>query len=146
MAVPLGRDARTYYNTGSFGSPTWSVIKRIRDQTTGGGATTIDVATRETAFKATAVVEIDRNVSFQIIKIVTDASYLALESAYFNKTTVDVLALNGPVTTSGSRGTRAICAVTKFEEGYPLGEKQTVDVELSPTLSDDLPQPVLYTV
>jgi hypothetical protein len=146
MSVPLGRDARTYYNTGSFASPAWGVIKRIRDQTTGGGATTIDVATRETAFKASAVVEIDRTVSFQIIKIVTDASYLALESAYFNKTPLDVLALNGPVMTSGSRGTRAICAVTKFEESYPLGEKQTVDVELTPTLSDDLPQPVLFTV
>lgn len=139
-----GRKGWCYYNTGTFGSPVWTPVKRIRDLTRTGGTVSIDVATRETDAVATGVVGRDRGLSFQLVRDTSQASYLALENAYDTEGTLDVLSLDGPVATTGSRGVRAIMQVTKFDEPEPLVEKMTSDVELKPTISDDLPSPVRW--
>lgn len=140
-----GRKGWAYYNTGTFGSPVWAPIKGIRDLTRTGGTVSIDVATRETDAVATGVVGRDRGLSFQLLRQTSQASYLAIENAYdTDDATLDVLSLDGPVATTGSRGVRAIMQVTKFDEPEPLVEKMTVDVEMKPTQSDDLPSPVRW--
>lgn len=131
--------AKTYYNTGSFGSPVWALILNMRDETVDGSVNTIDVSVRDFDDDLSAPAGKSRTATFQLVKDRTLASYLALESAYDNETPIEVLALDGPIGTTGSRGTRATCMVSKFTENRAYKEIQLVDVELKPTLTSNGP-------
>lgn len=47
MATPiLSEDAKLYYNTGSYGSPTWTLICNVKDLTLSLESAEVDVSTR----------------------------------------------------------------------------------------------------
>jgi len=65
-----------------------------------------------------------------------------VRDAYLNNTTLEVVALDGPVTgtgSSGSQGLRAVCNVTGFSRSEPLEEALSVSVTLKPAYSVNPP-------
>jgi hypothetical protein len=62
-------------------------------------------------------------------------------SAYDNDTVVDMLILNGPVGTSGSRGLRANLNVTDLSDSQPLEGVEMISVSLEVAISANAPVP-----
>lgn len=71
-----------------------------------------------------------------------DEDFQSIRDAYLNVTTLDVLALDGPVSGAGStgnQGLRAVCNVTGFSRSEPLEEALSVSVTVKPAYSANPP-------
>lgn len=139
-AFTLGRDAYSYRNTGTYLSPTWTKITGIRDLTLNLDSEQADVATRETGrWSAKAVVELTASVDIEMIWRTANTHFAAFRTTYINTSTIEVLILDGPVTTPGSEGLRMESQVGKISRPEPLKDAMKGTVQLVPTLSDNAP-------
>lgn len=145
MAKTVGLNCELSYNTGTFGSPTWSAIGNARDVTLSLEAGEADASTRGSdGWRETIQALKDGSIEFELAADSTDAAFTAIKSAFFDGTSIDVLALDGPQSTTGSQGLRMIAAVSAFSRSEPLEDTVTVSVTLKPTPNDDT-TPVWYT-
>jgi len=145
MSYVLSEDAKVYYNTGTYASPTWTEISNVKDVTLNLEKDEIDVTTRASGgFKERADGLIDASIGFQILWNNSDTAFTALQDGFFNKTAVEMLVLDGPQTTTGSEGLRATCMVKSFTRSEPLGGALMADVNLLPVKNSDA-APAWYT-
>jgi hypothetical protein len=66
-----------------------------------------------------------------------------MQAAYLARTTVELLCLDGPQTTTGSQGLRAVCKITKFTRKEELNGVVMTEVKASPAKNSDS-APVWY--
>lgn len=138
MALKLGRNAKIYYNAGSYASPSWTEITLARDVTTNLDSETADADHRGAGnFGADVVVRLKAGVDFELIWDTANAVFLVLLNAFTNMSGVEFLVLDGPVGTVGSRGVRATCSVSKFTRTEPLRGVQLAQVSIMPTYADN---------
>lgn len=142
-AYQLSRRAKSYWNAGTYASPVWTLITNLRDETVDGATTNVDVSVRDVDDTLTAPVGHDYTVTGQQVKNRANAFYLVMEAAYDALTPIEILTLDGPVGTTGSRGLRATYAVTKFTENRAYTDIQLIDFELKPTLTEN-PAPARF--
>lgn len=135
MATPiLAEDAKLYYNTGSYGSPTWTLICNVKDLTLSLESAEVDVTTRcGSGFNEYVPGLTDASVTFSMLYDPSDTAWEALRGHFFAKTAVEVLVLDGPVATAGSEGLRATVIVRSFTRNEQLGQALMTDVTLRPT-------------
>lgn len=134
--MKLGRNGKLYYNAGSYGSPTWTEVTLARDVTTNLDAETADADHRGAgSFGADVVVKLTAGVDFELIWDTSNAVFLVLLNAFLAGSAVEFLVLDGAVGTTGSRGVRASCNVTKFTRSEPLREIMKASVTIKPTYS-----------
>lgn len=135
MATPiLAEDAKLYYNTGSYGSPTWTLICNVKDLTLTMESAETDVTTRcGSGFREYVAGLTDVTIDFSMLYDPSDSTWEALRGHFFAKTAVEMLVLDGPVATAGSEGLRATCFVKSFTRNETLGEALMTDVSLRPT-------------
>ena len=149
MAFVLAENAKLYYNTGSYGSPTWAEICNVKDLTLSLEKDEVDVTTRCSAgFKEYADGLLDANITFNMLYDTSDTAFTALQTAFFNKTDVEVLVMDGlavPPSGSTSQGLRATCMVKSFSRSESLGEALMTDVALRPVANDNA-APSWYSV
>ena len=74
----------------------------------------------------------------------SDAAFTAIQTAFFAKTAVEFLILDGDESTAGSQGLRATCMIKGFTRNETLGEALTVDVSIKPVKNSDA-APAWYT-
>jgi TP901-1 family phage major tail protein len=86
----------------------------------------------------------DASIEFEMVSDNGDAAFIAIKDAYFNGTSVDVIALDGPEATAGNEGLRIIAAVSSFSRSEPLEDAVTISVTLKPTPNSDA-TPAWYT-
>lgn len=130
----LAEDAKLYYNTGSYASPTWTLICNVKDLTLSMESAETDVTTRcGSGFREYVAGLTDITVSFNMLYDPADTAWEALRGHFFAKTTVEVLVLDGPQATAGSEGPRFHAIVTSFSRNETLGEALMTDVTLRPT-------------
>jgi hypothetical protein len=140
MPPVLSLDAKTYRNTGSYGSPTWTLINNIKDLTLPGEKADFDLSTRGNGgHRAYAGTLKDTQVDFNMVWDPADADMVAIRTAYTNNTTIEFLFLDGLVATNGSQGPRVSMIVTKFERTENLEEALMVNVTLKPAYSSNAP-------
>jgi len=140
MAHVLGLAAKLYYNTGSYASPTWTLIGNVKDVTLTLEKGTADITTRAAAgWRATVGTLKDLTIEFAMVWDTTDAAFTAIQTAFMNNTSIEVVALDGLVATTGSQGPRVTCDVTSFSRSEPLEDALTVSVTLKPTYSANAP-------
>lgn len=147
MADPtlvIGFQAKMYRNTGSYGTPTWTEMPSVHNNTLNMEANEADVTTRGNGgFKATAQGLIDATIEFDMVWSKTAAALpadiTAVKSAFLNRTSLDLYILDGAVATVGSEGLRATCAVLKFSREETIDDTVRVTVTIKPTMAEHQP-------
>lgn len=131
----VGLNAHCYRNTGTYGSPTWVECKSIQEVTLKADKDKADAPSRNySGFKAYLSGMKDVGLGLKLTWDTTLGEFSAFQSAFFNNTTIDMLALDGVVTpSSGSQGLRAVMEVFKFDRTEPLSGALTSDVEVAPS-------------
>jgi predicted secreted protein len=141
MAHVLAEDAKLYYNTGTYASPTWTEICNVKDLTLSLEKDEIDVTTRcSGGFKEYADGLLDANVTFNMLYDPADAAFTALQSAFFAKTAIEFAVMDGvlpPASGNTSQGLRATCMIKSFSRSESLGEALMTDVAIRPVVNDD---------
>ena len=140
MTHVLSENACLYYNAATYGAPTWTLIDNIKDVTLNLEGSEVDVSTRASGgwtenVQGLLTASVDFNLLWD--RGGTDAAFIAIQSAFFNKTGIECLVLDGPVasTDGDSQGLRATMMVSTFTRNETLGEALTVDVSLKPVLN-----------
>lgn len=149
MAHVLSENAKVYRNTGSYGSPTWDLVANIKDLTLNLDKDETDVTTRSSeGFKEFVDGLIDASVDFSMLWDDADSDFTAIRTAFFAKTAIEFLILDGPQSGTGSagrQGLRATMMTKSFTRNENLGEALMVDVTLRPAKNANSP-PEWYTV
>lgn len=133
-AAYLGRNAKFYLNTGSYGSPTWSEVPNISDLTLNRAWDEGDASTRESAMKQAVKTLLDAAVSGKLKFTIGDSNTTTILDALDSPTTtIDIMCLNGPQTTNGMKGVRYPAQVTQGNEDQGLGVVLYEDIKFMPT-------------
>lgn len=145
MSFKLGIDCKIYRNAGSYGSPDWQEVENARDVNFNLEHGEADLTTRANNGWEAIVATLKRG-SFEwgMVYDTADADYVALEDAWFAKTAIDFLFLDGSVSTPGNKGIRATCQLFGFGQNQAIAEGVLVNVTAKPTYSANAP--VQYTV
>lgn len=107
MATNLkGIGAKLYYNSATFGSPTWVALTIVRDVTMNRKATTADVLTRSTRAMRKVPTTFDISITGSWLADVDDTGYLVVRTAFLAGSTLDVMCLTGVSTNNGEEGWR----------------------------------------
>ncbi len=141
----VGLSCKLYRNTGTFGIPIWTEITIAKDVTLNMEAGEAEASSRASTFKEYLQALKDANIEFDALYDAADTGFIAVKDAYFNNTTLDILALDGSSATSGNQGLRMISVVTGFTRSEPLEETVTMSVTVKPTPNADT-SPVWFTV
>jgi len=146
----IGLECKLYRNTGTYASPVWNEIPNAGDVTIPMSKAEADTSTRASTWKTRKGTLKDVSIDFQLKFVPGDQDFAALLASYMNNTPIELLALDGPVATTGSQGLRAICEVFNFQEGQPLEGAVMFDVSAKPTPTFDnagvLQAPSWFTV
>ncbi|HOF18485.1 MAG TPA: phage tail tube protein [Phycisphaerae bacterium] len=141
MSVRRGLDAKLYRNTGTYEAPVWAEIANAKDLTLNLEKGEADVTTRANdGWRATVGTLKDGSIEFEMVWDTEDAGFSALQSAYFDDTSVELAVMDGDIEEAGSQGLRASFVVTNFTRNEPLEEAMTVSVTLKIAYSDNAPQ------
>jgi len=140
MAAVLGMNAKLYRNTGTYASPTWTIVSNVRDVTLSLETGEADVTTRAASGWRQSIATLkDAGLEFEMVWDGTDAGFTAVKDGYMNGTNIEFLVLDGDSATSGSQGLRAEMSIMTFSRNEPLEEAVTVSVSAKPTKSDNAP-------
>ncbi len=140
MSERYGFDCKLYRNTGTYGSPTWNEMPGVTDVSLNLESSTPDLTTRgDGGYKISGSGLKDAGIEFSMVWDPADADFAALLTAFTNRATVEVAALDGPVGTSGTQGLRATMRVTKFSREEKLDDAVRASVTLKPARADNAP-------
>jgi hypothetical protein len=134
MAVVRGKDFKLYRNTDSpyDNSPTWSLVTNVRDLTRNLEKDLADASVRGSSFRLQVATMKSFSIDFQMVYDGADTDVQAFEAAYINDTDIEMLVLDGPIGTAGSKGLRFQGQVSKFTVNEALGDVGLIDVSIAP--------------
>ena len=135
----LGFNAKTYYNTGTYGTPVWVELKNVVDLTMGDEMDETDVSTREGAgFSEYEPGMRNLDLSFQMINRKSDVYVAYLRDKYTSRLAVDMQVLDDTIAADGV-GVRASWKVFSFPSAQELRNSQTIDVTMKPCYATNKP-------
>lgn len=142
--MSIGLNAKTYRNTGTFGTPTWTLMTNITDMTLDDSMDEADTSTRGGGgFSASEPTLRNLELTFGMInKPGTNAEFEAVLDAYTGRTSLDLAVMDGVITTIGQRGVRARWKVHQFPRAQELRGAQTIEVVMKPCIDDTNGPPV----
>lgn len=134
MAVVRGKDFKLYRNTDSpyDNSPTWREVVNVRDVTENVEAALADASIRGSIFRQQVSTLLDLSMDVQMVYDDSDTDLEAYEDAFYDRTYVETLALDGDINTIGSKGVRFMAQVTKFSNPQALEDVGLIDMTLVP--------------
>jgi len=147
MTYVLSEDAIIYYNSGTYGVPTWVELTNVRDVSLNLEMGEIDVTTRASGGWTENVPGLlTSSVDFGMLWDNDDAGFTAVREAFFAKSGLEFLVLDGAhdATDGNSQGLRATCMIGNFTRNETLGEALTVDVSIKP-VKNSSSSPEWYT-
>lgn len=133
MAVTRGKDFKFYRDTNSppTVTPTWVLIANCRDLTRNAETSLADASVRGSTFKQQVSTLKDLSVDFQMVYD-GGADFTAFEDAFFTDGVIQVLLLDGPIATVGSKGLQFMAQVSKFTGNEALEDVGLNDVTIVP--------------
>lgn len=142
-----GIKSKLYYNTATFGAPTWVLIPLVGDAQVSGQWNFAEAPTRETPVVRGARTTLPLAVSGQFRVVDADTAYIAFDAAWADSdTTLDVMVLNGLSDANGATGVRFVAELTNWSENQALANVLFKDFELKPSLdATNLPKRVVVT-
>lgn len=136
--VKTGVGSRAYRNTGTYGSPTWTNIGLVKDDTEATPWDMVEAGSRETKAKLYAKTRTDISNQLVVRADNSDAGYNALADAAESQTSViDVMILDGAVTDEGARGERYHALVNKSSKPKEIDGVVYVTFDLKPGWSSE---------
>lgn len=143
MAYISGIDCKVYYNSGTYGSPTWVEWSCVRDTTFALTLEEVDATCRGgNGFRQSAISLKSIEVSGNAVKDKDDASFVAIETAARSETVLDVLVLDGVRTSADSDGWRMDVQIYGWTENQPYEDIVTIDFTMKPARSANSPTAV----
>jgi hypothetical protein len=138
--MPRGIDAKCYRNTGTYASPTWTEITKLRDFQVNYGVGDQEIGTREDGVETFGHTRPKYDITGSYREPapgVTDAVYTALADAHAAATPIELLILDngGSPTTNGSVGHRGFFGVFGWSINQSLDEHEFREFSLKPTPS-----------
>jgi len=141
MAVKLGLNGKLYRNTATHGSPSWSVLGKVRDLSLTMDKATADVTSRDNnGWRAKLPTLKEAVLEFDMVWDTADAGFSALQGSYLNDTLIEFAVMDGDITTPLTEGLVATFGVTKFDKKENLEEAQMVSVTLEIAPATDAPE------
>lgn len=147
MAHVLAENAKLYYSTSTYEADPvspgtyWTEICNVKDVSLSLEKDEVEVTTRcSNGFKEFVDGLTDASVTFQMLYNTSDAAFTAIQTAFFNKTPIEIAVMDGALPApsgSTSSGLRAQCMVRSFSRSESLGEALMSDVSLRPVANDD---------
>lgn len=130
--IKIGPKCVAYRNTGTYGSPTWTAMSFVRDAQAATPWDFQDASIRDTRVKMYHPTQIDFAFSLTVRCDDADAGYQALLGAAQEGTALDLLILDGPVSTEGSAGVRSYFHVSMTGQPQGMGDVLYATFDLKP--------------
>jgi hypothetical protein len=146
MALKSGLQLYTYNLAGTIATPTtYNLFNYVRDESVDMDRTEVDASSRASVtFRQFVPGLSNGNVETQIMHLPGDTIFDAIQSAFFNNTTLLMAFVDGPLQSGderhGETGTISVAGlwgafyVTNFTEQRALEDAQVHDIRFSPTL------------
>lgn len=138
MAAPtapiMGFNGKAFYNSGTYGSPTWVALNNV-----GSIKVTDEMNESQLQLRSQGGFEVTvpglRKVGFEFDSVYdpADTAQSALRTKYTGRTKTDFLFLDGDSETTGSFGTRVLAIITKFPRQEEINDAMMVNVAIKPT-------------
>lgn len=140
MSIVFGVNCKLYRNDGDYETPDWQLVPGVKDLKLPLAASEADVTTRLNAgYKASEPVMVDTGVEFEMPWDPADADLSEFEDAFFARTALEMLVLDGPLETLGSQGLRATMKVFDFSRDESLENAAMVTIKMKPCLAANAP-------
>lgn len=137
-AVKLGINADVLRNSATYGTPTWAELTLVRGVTPAFPWDMVDAAIRGTPVKLYAKSQLDIQLQLDVRADDADAGYQALwDAAMDQDSVVDLLVLDGPITTEGSMGVRGEFVVNFAGQSQGPGDVVYTQFDLKPAWSSN---------
>lgn len=137
MTTIRGVACQIYLNvedTDAYADPDWGQFACVRDATLNLTFDEADTTCRGGGgFRTSDPVLTSIEVSGQALKDKDDAVFVAMELAARNKTTIDILVMDGPRASADSDGWRFRGKIFSWNENQPYEDVVTVDFTIKPT-------------
>lgn len=133
-----GKDCKAYYNTGSYTTPTWVLIPKVRDLTVPLGAGEGDVSCRAGKFKLSAQALLEAGVEFGYLHVFGDETVRdALIASFISNTVREFAFMDALIATSKARGLRAFMCCLGMPQEQPLEGHVLFTFNFKPTYKED---------
>lgn len=145
--IKLGKNAKLYYNTGTYATPTWVEIKYVTDVRVTLTATETEISTRATVpFKTYVSGLIDLGFECDYSWIEGDDSvFTAIKNAFLDGTPMDIAIMDGNIAVSGTHeGIRSPFVITRLDLEQTLDGAQKFSLAGKATLGEHPPE--WYTI
>lgn len=150
MGAENGRKGRLYLNAGTHAAPSWVLLARTQNVTVAAGKNSGSLDDRSSDWQKDLGGSKTLAFTLGVTKIKgADTVYDTLLDSYVNDTPIEVAAMNTTIATSGAKGWRAFCIVTKLDDKQELNSPGMHDVELKLTEAEeggDVVEPDWYEV
>jgi hypothetical protein len=146
----IGRECNLYYNAGTFGSPTWTLIPRAIDVSYSISSERGSVSSRISIWKmeVKSLNGLELTFGYRYRYLVTDAIFDALRPMALSNTKVEFAVCDTTIATSGAEYLRATYQL-EMQMGQPMGDGVAVDFTAFLTSEEDsgtLREPAWTTV
>ena len=126
----LGHLAKLYVDSvNNWTTPTWVEVPNVNNLTLNLSHATADVTTRAHAGWRTQVATLkEATIEFDMLDVAGDPSVAQIRQAFFARSQLHVLCLNGPRTEVGSWGLKTLVEVTRFNRAEQMGQAIVISV------------------
>lgn len=134
MASICGLDCKFYRNAAGPDSPSWAEVENIRDLDLSLESGEADVTTRgNNGWEAVVATLKKGSLEFEMVWDTGDPDFAAFLAAWLAKSSIECLALDGPVGSPGHTGLRSFFKVLKCSRSEKLQEAVIASVTIKPT-------------
>lgn len=126
----MGMNAKLYFGTALGALGTLTEMTNAKDVTVSLDSGSADVTTRaNSGWRAKAPTLRECSIEWEMVWKPGDAGFEAMKTAYLNGTTVELAALDGSKSVTGSQGPKGSFGITSFIRKEPLEDAIAVSVK-----------------
>lgn len=147
--MQAGRTCKLYYNTGTYGVPTWVLIGRVSSPSRTQGRPTSRKTYREATNSKNVTGLKDFEISGQYVlknATVADTVYAALLASFMSDTVMDIAMLDTLVATTGATGIRGPFVVSQLDRSEDDEDAVVADFTMVEVESDTIAETTTMTV
>lgn len=134
----LGINAGLYYNTGTYGLPTWTEITDVSDVKLDLSFQKVALPTRNSKVIKSGKTVAEAPLQFTIKQHLTDAAFLAVWAALISNTDViDLMVLNAKDDVNGARGVRGEFVLYSLTDDQAITNALVYQIAAEPADTDN---------
>jgi len=134
--VIFGKNCKLYYNSGTYGSPTWVEIKNVKDLTLNLSYEEAEVSTRGGG-KQYEPTLLDSQIDFEMVRDTADSVQTALLAAFVAGTVMDLAVAEGSIATNGVKYYRDDYKLFAAPHNENLADVKRIPLTFKPCYSEN---------